>query len=429
LHVIVGFANINSQVNNGAHPCENNLGGDPAFLDLLHDNFHLTEASSCLDAATSASNPLDLDSQARPYDVAGIDRNGGLPDVDAGADEFYGTNHVGFDAGAEGWLFRTAYPSFSAPLSSMAAGQLRLRSINNSTFGYWESPTSMTVAQESYLYRFRYHVLTDLTDLTRVPSLRIRANNANFQVSSFVSIDSNGDAANSPSAAAKTYDLYYLPFQAGTRVPGATMNVMSSFDLLNFNPLDDPNAALYLEAVEVSRYDFDAVLASATEDIAYEFVSDAEGWSFVTLPVVFGAPTSGYSSGAVTITASNNENNFGYWLSPLLALAPNYLYCVTYNVRTDVSDRARCPSLRLRLNTVNAQMASVLTVDSVGAGDACPTTGQALDYYLFFAPPANATTDGMVASFDLLSFDSNDAPNGTFYIERVGVAKTQLPLD
>jgi parallel beta-helix repeat protein len=428
--VISGAANVNALVNNGSNPCQNNLGGDPAFLDVLHDNFHLTEASSCIDAATTGvANSLDLDAQARPYDVPGIDRNGDIAEVDVGADEFCGTNYLGFEPGSEGWQFRTAYPSFSAPFSSLAAGQLRLRSVVGNTFGYWESPTSMTVALENYVYRFRYHVLTDQPDATKVPGLRIRANNENFQVSAFVSVDSNGDAANSPATTAKPYDLYYLPFQGEASTPSGQMNVLSSFDLLNFNPLDDPNAALTLETVEVSRCDFGSIQASLTDEAVYEFDTSTQGWSFITVSPVFGEPSSGHSSGALSITATNNENNFGYWLSPALAVAPNQLYCATFNVSTDVTDRARCPSMRLRLNTVNAQMASVLNVDSVGGGEASPSAQKGLDYYLFFAAPANAAADGMVASFDLLNFDSNDSPNGTFYVERVTISKTLAPLD
>jgi hypothetical protein len=164
-------------------------------------------------------------------------------------------------------------------------------------------------------------------------------------------------------------------------------------------------------------------------DTQYDFLDSAQGWTFVSLPGVFGTPAAGHLDESLYITATNNTNNFGYWLSPTVGVAADKLYCAVFGVRSSESDRSKCPSVRFRFNTVNAQVASVVTIDSVGAGNASPPANQALDYHLFFAPPPNAVTDGIVTSVDLLNFDYFDSADATLYIEDVTILKTPLPLE
>jgi beta-lactamase regulating signal transducer with metallopeptidase domain len=73
---------------------EGNISADP----LLVDGYRLSSQSPCIDAAGDSPTATDIDGDARPFDVPGVDGNGPLPESDIGADEFNGTDTSTTDA-------------------------------------------------------------------------------------------------------------------------------------------------------------------------------------------------------------------------------------------------------------------------------------------------------------------------------------------
>ncbi|MBN2477183.1 MAG: right-handed parallel beta-helix repeat-containing protein [Pirellulales bacterium] len=84
----------------GGYPGEGNIDADPmievtpAYWDhdlgdrLAGDSVRLLPGSPCIDAGIDAGIDVDISGNARPYDLAGVDHNGPLPEFDMGAHEF-----------------------------------------------------------------------------------------------------------------------------------------------------------------------------------------------------------------------------------------------------------------------------------------------------------------------------------------------------
>ncbi len=99
------------------------------------------------------------------------------------------------------------------------------------------------------LYRVRASVRSDEAEPGRVPELRLRLNLEDEQLAALSTYPSIGFGRWSPTPGGREYDVYLtLPAWA----PAASMGYVS-FDLLNFHPDDAPEAALFLDRLEVCR--------------------------------------------------------------------------------------------------------------------------------------------------------------------------------
>jgi hypothetical protein len=153
-----------------------------------------------------------------------------------------------FTTGEDGWTTGGAPIVFSSPAFSREAGALVLRSESNTnTFGFWKSNAADITIAADVLYRGTFEVRTDVTDRTVVPQMRLRFNTENLQASRTLSIESIGDAGNSPGVMTTRYDkLYFAP---PDNCAGA--GLMISFDMLNFSPGDSMSASLFLDSATV----------------------------------------------------------------------------------------------------------------------------------------------------------------------------------
>jgi len=85
-----GAAAINSIPDGYAN---NNVDGDPVFVNKAGGDFHLRFGSAAIDTGTNASAPSsDFDGEARPFDVIGVGAEGTGTEFDIGADEFVDTD-------------------------------------------------------------------------------------------------------------------------------------------------------------------------------------------------------------------------------------------------------------------------------------------------------------------------------------------------
>ena len=140
-----------------------------------------------------------------------------------------------FDYSVEGWQFVTLPGYFSSPRSAHRDGALQITATSNyDNFGFWASPTTDLHIEANKLYRGRFTVSSNLTDLTKVPTIRFRLSASNSQATRALEIISGTDGANSPGQDATTYDVYFFPPQHLVGTPND--GLIAAFDLLNFTP-------------------------------------------------------------------------------------------------------------------------------------------------------------------------------------------------
>lgn len=150
-----------------------------------------------------------------------------------------------FDDSAENWAFAGTVGTFSAPLSNTGfSGLLDLTSTTNmNTFGYWASPTTDITIEDYTLYRAQFTVGTDISAGTQAPIVRLRLYSANNQVAqclqkqAFTPMFSND---------------YVILFKPHSTVAGQGLGV--AFDILNFDPLADPQGRISLDSVTITSY-------------------------------------------------------------------------------------------------------------------------------------------------------------------------------
>jgi hypothetical protein len=358
------------------------------------------------------------------YNLISAQINGGLlPDLLNNSSVTYT-----FDSGQERWDTGGASFVFTDPNTSSTSGRLGLQSTTNTnTFGFWTSLNELYWQANNTLYRAQCTVSTDITDPTKVPKLRLRFNTQNNQLSSLLGVESNSSAASAPTPSGQTYTLYFCPHNSGISTLVPTMSL--AFDMLNFNPDDAATGSLELDNVTISRLDLASLPGfTSIPGAAATFDSGTDGWGFFSVPVAFSEPTTGNSgNGSLRLQAVTNTNTFGGWQSPTIALESSMAYRARFRVSSDLANPAQVPGFRMRLNTNNLEMSTMLTVNSTGQGEASPTTTPK-DYWVYFAPPASAVAGGMIAAIDIMNFDPADSATGTIQLEDFSIEKASLPL-
>jgi hypothetical protein len=333
-----------------------------------------------------------------------------------------------FDLGADGWTTQSAAPVFEPPLGEFTTGSLVLRSLTNTnTFGYWQSPAQGIKIIPGSLYLAQFTVSSEVTDRSRVPTVRCRVNTADAQVAHSLRVDSSGAGELSPSASPVLYNLYFA--SPSTLVGSAETTVSLSFDLLNFDPTDEAHAVVRLEGAELTRFVL-ADLSTPTDVRNYEFTFSAEDWAFTSVPSIFSAPVPSISEESLVLKALTNTDTFGYWASPtddVVMDATERLFRATFSVRSDQADRTKVPTLRLRLYDSANQMTVEQMVSSSGSGANSPATSNE-DYALYFLTRSEMDQRGLCAAFDMLNFSPDDTTSASLKLDRVGVQLLSIPM-
>jgi hypothetical protein len=327
-----------------------------------------------------------------------------------------------FTTDQQEWTSHTAPLAFGEPNFAVVPGFLQIISTDNTnTFGYWQSPPNAVPADSDYLYRARFTVSTDLTDKALIPQIRLRANSLNLQQYDVLSIESAGDGGASPDPAGTDYDLYFVP-------PANDTSAMLAFDLLNFNPFDAAVAQLALDTVVVERFALDS-LSTPTLVQDYTFELSADGWTTGGAPIVFSPPQYIHALGAVELRALTNTNTFGYWVNDPadITIEAGKLYRGTFDVRTDVTNPALVPEIRLRFNTGNLQAWQAFGISSAGDGANSPGLTNTTYDRVYFLPPPNCAGEDLIVSFDILNFNPADVPAGSLILDRALIETLSPP--
>jgi hypothetical protein len=399
-----------------------NISSDPQLVDPENDDFHLKSTSPCIDAGGDVPGlTQDFEGDPRPFDGTSEPRGDGT-DYDIGADEFIGTITYDFTDSEEAWT-PVSVGALSSPDLLWETGRLIMVShTNTNTFGFWQSPQNAVPVAQGYLYRARFRVSSDMTDQSRVPQIRFRANSLNLQQYDMVSIESAGDGGASPATAGTDYDLYFVPAANDS-------TVLLAFDLLNSNPDDEAVAEVALDRVTIDRFALDS-LPAATAIKDYTFDVGTEGWTTGGAPLFYKPPQYIHAGGTLELHATTSTNTFGFWGNDPqdITIEADRLYRGRFEVRTDVADRARVPEMRLRFNTGNLQASHTLGILSAGDGANSPGTTNRTYGQLYFLPPANCVGEGLLVSFDIRNLSPDDEPNASLMLDRATIETLSPPL-
>jgi len=182
-----------------------------------------------------------------------------------------------------------------------------------------------------------------------------------------------------------------------------------------------------------SQWSF-ATMAQAEEENVYheDFLTTEPEWIWVHARPAFTEPTSGTRPGALTITATNNEDNFGFWQSPDAAVSAEgtpeieagTLYRARYWISSGVADKAQVPAIRLRTQDVFLTQANYVQIESQGTASLSPTT-TAAPYDLYFEGGQVIGGSNYLA-FELINFQGADAADGDIALELAEVKSMAL---
>ncbi|MCD6384600.1 S8 family serine peptidase [Candidatus Sumerlaeota bacterium] len=164
----------------------------------------------------------------------------------------------------------------------------------------------------------------------------------------------------------------------------------------------------------------------------YNFNTDEEGWQYYS-PPGFTAPQFSWQPGNLVMTAINNVNTFGYWVSPVVDFQPDHSIQLiadkVYQVRCRIASDANptnFPSFRISVHSgAENEIAQKLINSTNGSGVYPPPEGRY--YYLYFRPDQASIASGVRIVVDMINFDPEDSPSASLYIDEVQIKELNIP--
>ena len=342
-----------------------------------------------------------------------------------------------FSSGSEAWHTVT-YPSVLSPTTfSVTNGALVITANNNvDNFGLWQSPFTYGVVgpipiKEGLMYRAKFNVSTNIQYQSQVPQTRVRWGDTNGQLNGIMAISSIAGSESSPTVSGKDYEFYFsLNHHNFTADPNYNYMV-AAFEMLNFLADDSTNGSIYLNQIDITGF-FPTELSNLQEVKRYTFTSGYEGWQFYS-QTPFTAPVGSWenTNGCIVLTAQDNTNTFGYFLSPFdLLIEANKLYRIKFTIRNYTSLIDQTPTYRFRVSSQNGQIGAVTSISSI-AGSQAVADSNGKTYEVYIDPPQSAigsSYPNLVFSFDILNFLTDDDPNGSVGLDEVIIEKFDRPV-
>ncbi|MCD6385238.1 hypothetical protein J7M23_05615 [Candidatus Sumerlaeota bacterium] len=290
-------------------------------------------------------------------------------------------------------------------------GRIGLRCRDNTnTFGFVDLSKDGIPIEENAIYRIRVRLVSDQTDPSVVPTIRLRVSINSFEKVQTMVINSTGNGEMSPTVDGKTYDFYFVPPAGIGDDDDKTLNGFISLDLINFDSSDAAVATVYIDSVDVEIIPSNAFEVLNT---VYNFTFDgsSEGWIYHNAEPTFSEPLGSLVDNCLALKPQG-LGNFGYWSAELpdAVLTGTELYRARFIVKSDATDPHVVPTMRLRLMDVAAQLGVGLISTSVGPARYSPSAEPAC-YELYYQVPEDTTPpddDYLTAAFDIIHFDADD---------------------
>lgn len=332
-----------------------------------------------------------------------------------------------FDAGAAGWSY-LAFNAWglTAAIGDTPAGALTIQTTNNlSNFGSWQSPPLAFTHTPGDVYRASYLLASNLIDSRRCPGLRMRATSHGGQQIDQLLVNSIGINI-TPSFGAKSYQMFFAPFDDGVTTGPRPESVRTAFDVINFSTADAASAIMRLNEISVERIPADAI--GAPSGVRSFGIDPSVGWDFTNAAPTFAAPDSGLDAQGPWMRATNNTNCYGsagLYNITFFPTTRNTMIELVFDVSCDEPDPRLVPGTRLRLNSRTSEMVRLMELSSASAGDAMPTPTPR-SYSIFVRAPSLLLDREYSLFLDMINFDPNDSASATLRLEGLKVQNYNL---
>jgi len=300
------------------------------------------------------------------------------------------------------------------------------------SFGYWDlaSVNAMENCDTDFIYRAKYRIKTDQSDLNKSPKLRMRCGDPDsLSMTSFVVDKGN----NAPGVTYSDFNSYFFK-PLSDSVTGSELVV--SFDLMDFTT--DQSGTLLCDSVDIIRF---APPAAGTMIKEYDSVSDFQNWTTFSAPGITDVVTLGTdAAGGLWIESpgpiGSNSLYFGGWSSPTGASAPSFqagfFYEIIFTLHSEsVAAQQNLPMIRLRAGNWDFNWTAMRSIRQVGGTyeHLPPPTGETYSVFME-APPyltgtASDSSDSIVFNFDLV--DAQASESGRVSLDRVQIWKHAMP--
>lgn len=168
------------------------------------------------------------------------------------------------------------------------------------------------------------------------------------------------------------------------------------------------------------------VSAQDTLVASYTFDEGTEGWSSGS-PDEFTTPAFSYVplKGALAITATDNDNQYGYWrnLGTDIEIQSGKDYLVEYMISSNQTNPTVVPTVRMVVISEDSQSGAYGVVNSNLISSDSPTSPTARQYLVHFTAPTEVVPEfnGLITYFEILNFGGSDSDSATLFLEEVNI--------
>jgi hypothetical protein len=259
-------------------------------------------------------------------------------------------------------------------------------------------------------------------DATMAPTFRLRANSRDEQNFHEVVINSFANGAGfMPSLLGSgqpstPVDLLFEPPIDMYRLAPADQSYYLNFDLLSFDPNDDPTGGFALDRVDLFRIPQDRVsVVAPVNSFDMDTFESRANWQFIEYTGIFPGPTPGEVNTALTLSVPEEQRteSFGAWetrpgVVTVAAPADSGRYFVRMRsfLTAEAPAAASLPDLRMRM--LRADLGSAVLQGAIPAGSPAvmvPTLESPRQYHTYLTiAPGDSSPFGLTAALDSLSF-------------------------
>jgi len=311
-------------------------------------------------------------------------------------------------------------PQFVEPIVDFGSGTVSvIVQDGTNTYGSVGFPRTSYDAAPDTIYEVTATLAGDQGESELLPAVRLRTNLDSFELATEYLLEARGDLTLVPTQKAQTFRFFTQGLENGSEGSDAWF---PSLDVLSFNNTVPQGSTINFQSVNVrpiaaNRITVNEKLLDTTE---------LSGWEFGSAPIY--TPAASRLVGGKPGLRAVDEQTFGLWTANTgIELQPSTIYRARMTVSTEIADPLRIPTVRLRLNSSNFQLASLVQVESVAEAHASPDHA-GREYMVLMETPATLTGgQTLLVSFDLFNFVEGNNTTDFTTLDRVIVETVRVP--